>query len=82
MAVKKSASVMVLLLLILSVLVTFSPVSSVKAQNMTYIRVDGSVDPSTEFIQRTGDVYTVIGDFDDLVVVEKNNTVFDGADHM
>jgi len=76
----KSSKTILLLILFVS-LVVVAKISSVKAQNMVYIRADGSVDPSIDFIQRNGDVYTVIGDFDDFVLVEKNNTVFDGAGH-
>ncbi len=64
------------------VLASVPQIKVVKAQgNTIYIRADGRVEPSTEFIQRNGDVYTLIGDFDDFVLVEKNNTVFDGAGH-
>jgi hypothetical protein len=76
----KSSTTIPLLILFVS-LVAVPKISSVKAQNMVYIRADGSVEPSTEFIQRNGDVYTVIGDFDDFVLVERNSTVFDGAGH-
>jgi hypothetical protein len=70
-----------LLLILCFTVVSISQIRTVKAEGTIYIRADGSVDPSTEFIQRNGDIYTVIGDFDELVVVEKSNTVFDGAGH-
>jgi hypothetical protein len=76
---KKSASLFAMLLF-LSIFTVYLPQIGVsQLDGAIYIRADGSVNPSTEFIQRNGDVYTVIGNFDDYVVVEKNNTVFDGA---
>jgi hypothetical protein len=49
-------------------------------ENIT-IKADGSIDPSTAPIQRSGDVYTLVGDIDDYVLLERNNTIFDGAGH-
>lgn len=46
------------------------------------IKADGSIDPSTAPIQRNGDVYTLIDDIDDYVLLERNDTVFDGAGHV
>jgi hypothetical protein len=45
------------------------------------IKADGSVDPYTAPIQRDGDVYTLAGDIDDYVLLERNHTIFDGAGH-
>jgi parallel beta-helix repeat protein len=45
------------------------------------IKADGSIDPSTAPIQRNGDVYTLVGDIDDYVLLERNNTILDGAGH-
>ena len=45
------------------------------------IKADGSVDPPTALIQRDGDVYTLVGDIDDYVLLERNHTIFDGAGH-
>jgi nitrous oxidase accessory protein NosD len=45
-----------------------------------YIRSDGSVDPSTAPIQRTGDIYTFTGDLTNSTIeVQRDNTVIDGA---
>lgn len=79
--VKKSASLLAMLLFLSIFMISLPQIGVSQLNGAIYIRADGSVDPSTEFIQRNGDIYTVIGDFDDLVVVEKNNTVFDGAGH-
>jgi len=68
-----------LLLILCVILIVIPKVSIVKADETIYIRADGNVDPLTERIQRNGDIYIVISDFDHLVVLERNNTVFDGA---
>ena len=49
-----------------------------------YIRADGGVEPYYAPILRSGDVYTLTGDVSsdvDGIVVEKNDTVLDGAGH-
>jgi hypothetical protein len=78
---EKSVSRFVPLLILCSFLVILPKNNIVKASETIYIRADGSVDPSTASIERNGEIYTVIGDFDDFVVLERNNTVFDGAGH-
>jgi hypothetical protein len=59
--VRKSAFLLVLLLLVFSVLVTFSQIRTVKAENTIYIRADGTVE-GTDKIQREGNAYTFTGD--------------------
>jgi parallel beta-helix repeat protein len=44
-----------------------------------YIRSDGSVDPATAPIQRDGNVYTLTGNINGSIVVERENIVVDGA---
>jgi parallel beta-helix repeat protein len=45
-----------------------------------YIRSDGSVDPASVPIQRTGSIYTFTGDLtNSTLVVERDNIVIDGA---
>jgi parallel beta-helix repeat protein len=50
-----------------------------------YIRADGSVDPSGAPIIRKGDLYTLTGNIlsdADGIVVEKDNIILDGANHL
>jgi parallel beta-helix repeat protein len=48
-----------------------------------YIRPDGSIDPSTELIERDGDVYTLTGNIaaveGDVIVIQRDNIILDGA---
>jgi parallel beta-helix repeat protein len=46
---------------------------------VTYIRADGSIDPSDVPIQRNGDIYTLTGDVYGSIVVEKDGVIVDGA---
>ena len=78
---KKITTTVALLLIFSFILVYFPEIGIVKADSFTYIRTDGSIDPPTASIQRNGDTYTLVSDFDDFVVLERNNTVFDGAGH-
>ncbi|MEM4704110.1 MAG: NosD domain-containing protein [Candidatus Bathyarchaeia archaeon] len=52
-----------------------------KAAGPFYIRADGSVDPSTPLIQRTGDYYTLTGNVtsdSDGIIIERDNMTLDG----
>lgn len=54
-------------------------VESVKGENgVIYIRADGSVDPPTAPIQRSGDIYTFTDNIYETIVVERNDTIIDG----
>ena len=75
---KRSASILVLLLFLSVVLVSFSQIGVVKAEETIYIRADGSVE-GTDKIQRTGDIYTLTDNITNGIVVEKDNIVIDGA---
>jgi parallel beta-helix repeat protein len=46
---------------------------------VTYIRADGSIDPSDVPIHRNGDIYTLTEDIYGSIVVERDNVVVDGA---
>ena len=56
---KKSVSLLVLLLLTSVVLVSFPQIMVAKAQDTIYIRADGSVE-GTDKIQREGNIYTYL----------------------
>ncbi|MBS7633034.1 right-handed parallel beta-helix repeat-containing protein [Candidatus Bathyarchaeota archaeon] len=53
----------------------------VKAEGPFFIRADGSVDPSTPLIQRTGSYYTLTGNIvsdSDGIIIERDNMTLDG----
>jgi len=83
---EKSASVLVVLLLLSVVLVYLPQIEVVKAESTIYIRVDGRVE-GTDKIQRDGNVYTFLGNISidgsgiDGIIVERDNIVIDGADY-
>ena len=61
-------------------LVYFTPEVQVYAQNTVYIRADGSVEPETAPISTLDNVtYTLTGNISEPIVIERNNTIFDGA---
>jgi parallel beta-helix repeat protein len=68
----------VLLLILCFTIVAISEIGIVQAQNTIYIRADGSVE-GTDKIQRDGEVYTLISDISDSIVVERDNVVLNGA---
>lgn len=81
---KRTAVALLLILSLLFLAVAGTPfVNLVTAQSVGFvtIRIDGSVDPPTAPIQRDGNVYTVTGDINDYLVLERNNTILDGAGH-
>jgi len=70
---------------ILVVLFTFQvavQVPSVAASPAIYIRPDGRVDPPTVPIQIVGNVYTFTGNVYDIIIIQKNNIVIDGAGYV
>ena len=48
---------------------------------MVTIKADGSVDPASASILRNGNVYTFLSAIDGDVILERNNSVVDGAGH-
>jgi hypothetical protein len=73
---------LILLFILCLSAVSIFEIGKVKAEGTIYIRADGTVDPSTHSIQHIGDVYTVMDNLDAFVVLERNNTFFDGAGHI
>ncbi|MDH5793899.1 MAG: right-handed parallel beta-helix repeat-containing protein [Candidatus Bathyarchaeota archaeon] len=53
-------------------------IQTVQASGTIYIRADGSIDPSTVNISRTGYVYTFTGNIEGSIVVERSNILIDG----
>jgi len=75
---KKLVLIMTLIFLIGISSVAFK-VLRVEASGPIYIKADGSVDPPTASIQRDGNVYTLTGNINDSIVIERDNLVVDGA---
>ena len=70
------------MVLLVSILASASWFRIARALSTVYIRADGSIDPVTAQIQRNGDLYTFTGNINsdvDGIVVERNNTVLNGA---
>ena len=66
--------------LLVAVLVFFSQIGVIKAEETIYIRADGSVEGTTT-IQRDGNVYTVADNIYGEIVVERDDLVIDGANY-
>jgi parallel beta-helix repeat protein len=78
---KKNASRLVLFLILLDLLVLTPNIQSAGASGTIYIRADGSIDPSTAPILRSGDLYTFTNDISGSIIAEKDNIVVNGAGH-
>jgi parallel beta-helix repeat protein len=77
---KRTVSGIVLTLVLVGVLALAFRIQPVKAGGTVYIRADGSVDPPTANIASSDNVtYTLTGDIDGPVVVERDSIVIDGA---
>jgi parallel beta-helix repeat protein len=75
--------VLVSILLFSSLVVLTLNVPVVNGAGTIYIRADGSIDPPTANITSTDNVtYTLTGNINDFIVVERNNIVLDGAGYM
>ena len=69
----------IILLLILSIiLVSLPDIGIVKAQDIIYIRSDGSVE-GTDKIQRNGDIYTFTGNISLVIQIQRSNIVVEGV---
>ena len=78
----RSPLILALLLLLGCTLVSMPRIVSVRAAGPVFIRADGTVDPETANITRNGDLYTLTNNITsngDGIVIERNNTVLDGA---
>lgn len=76
-----TAHVSTVFLLLLIVSGAVPRVRPTMAQGTIHIRADGSVDPSSAPIQRSGDNYTLTGNINASIVVEKDNILIEGAGH-
>ena len=78
---RKAVSSIILTLLLVGMIAFVYKVEPVRASGTIYIRSDGSIDPPTAKISRDGDVYTLIGDIYESIVVQKSYIVIDGTRH-
>ena len=80
---KKSPSLLVLLLFLSVVLVSFPQIGVVKSQDSSiFIRADGTVE-GTDKIQQNGNVYTFTDNIvNQSIIVEKDSIVVDGAGYI
>ncbi len=79
---KRSDSILVLLLILLVVLFSFAQIDLVKGESTIYIRANGTVE-GTNKIQRDGNVYMFTDNIaNQSIVVEKDNIVIDGAGYL
>jgi len=77
---KKTASAIMLTLLLTSMLTLAFNIQPVSASGTIYIRADGSIDPPTAPISTVDNVtYTLTGNINDSIVVERDNIVIDGG---
>ena len=80
---KKIKPILVIFLVFSVVLVSFPQIEMVKAQeplNLT-IKPDGSVEPSTDLLERNGNIYTFKGDIFGTIMVQKDSIIIDGEGH-
>ncbi|MGD6807372.1 MAG: right-handed parallel beta-helix repeat-containing protein [Candidatus Bathyarchaeia archaeon] len=76
---QKVACVLMLVAFIFCILYA-KPVDG-QSQNNLVINVDGTVTPSTAPIQQEGGVYTLTEDFQGSILIQRSNTLFNGAGH-
>jgi hypothetical protein len=75
----KAVTLLLVCLIVLGI-VHIQPINA-QSQSFVTIKADGTIDPPTVPIQRNGNVYTVTGDINDYLVLERNYTTLDGAGH-
>ncbi|MEM3578285.1 MAG: NosD domain-containing protein [Candidatus Bathyarchaeia archaeon] len=69
--------IMLTILLISLITLTFN-LKTVQAEDTIYIRPDGSVDPPTAPISRSGNIYTFTANINESIVIEKDNIIING----
>lgn len=79
---RKSISCILLVLLVLDVSLFAFNLREAKAIGTIYIRADGSIDPPTASISTADNTtYFLTGEISEVVMIERDNIVFDGAGH-
>jgi hypothetical protein len=77
---KSTASLLVLVCLIATVLVTSAQQDMAQFSGTVNINADGTVEPADAPIQRVGDTYTLTGDVGGIGV-QRSNIILDGNGH-
>jgi parallel beta-helix repeat protein len=67
-----------LIMLFMSFLSLAFNIHPVKGSGIIYIKADGSIDPPTAPIQRNGNLYSLTGNINDSIIIQKNNIIVDG----
>jgi len=73
--------ILILMMFILSMLGSESKINEVKASSTIYIRVDGSIEGTTDIYTVDNVTYTFTDNIYNEIVVERNNIVIDGANY-
>ncbi len=80
---EKAVSGLLLILLLIGILPFVFYVQPAKASETIYIRADGSIDPPTANITTVDNVtYTLTGNINESIVIQRNNIVLDGAGYV
>lgn len=72
------------LMLVLASIVLISEIHTVSADQLQYIyiKADGTIDPSSAPVQRSGEIYTLTSDLSGwAIVIQRNGITFDGNNH-
>jgi parallel beta-helix repeat protein len=78
--VKRSVSVLVLLLLVFVILFSFAQIETVKAIGLVYIRSDGSIEGAG--LNLEDGVYVFTGDIYGQIVIQKDGVTVDGSEYV
>ena len=76
----KAFIALVTVCLIVSISILVLPIKAQEPLNLT-IKPDGSVEPSTNLLERNGTTYTFKDDIFGTIWVQTNNIIIDGAGH-
>jgi parallel beta-helix repeat protein len=79
---RKVAPAIMLMLLITSMISLMLSLRVVGSPDTIYIQPDGTVNPSTAPISRSGNVYTFTANIYESIVIQKNNIIVDGNGYM
>ncbi len=76
----KALIVLITISFIVSLSIVMLPVRAQEPLSLT-IKPDGSIEPSTDLLERNGNTYTFKGDIFGTIWVQTNNIIIDGAGH-
>lgn len=79
---KNTVSAFMVTLILVSTFTVALKIQPVRATGTIYIRADGSIDPPTTPINRTGNVYTFTGNIYDSIILERSGITIDGNQHL